>query len=263
MVKLENGANSLRTVASETLWNLSHLKRSIDQKKSIDPFEGQDWLDRFYEGLDGKTPFLGRRIAAGFWFTVYAFEADNQKKVFKIGHKFKPSFGQFDPSSKDYFNHYKENLAIQTEIYQPHLPYLILPQEVGFVQSERRGATVIAEPYIAHRQKVADFRALTPQQQQAIIEEYDIFIALTKTMRKKGKLQPDFVFEKIVRHNNLIIAQMQDGNPHLVLVDNGAIDLTLGAPILNTLATATATFWPTFERTRFENIHKRNGNHHY
>lgn len=257
---------SAKTAVLEVGWNAFHLRRSFEQRSSTDLVKAARWLDLFYEALqdgsngfsiDGEAPTLGQRIAAGFWFTVYSFQTPRETCVLKISHLHAPWYGQFSPASEEFFQEYKKNLAKQKSTYSPRLPHLILPQEVRYAHNGRRGATLIAQPYIPHKRRITDFRALDFHNQERIINEYDTFITLTRELREEG-LQPDLILDRIVRNHNLVIAQMPDG-PHLVLLDNGVIDLTRRAPVLNRLAPFTADL--TGERARLQRIYnERNGN---
>ncbi|GEM_PF-4987668 len=246
-----------RTAALEVGLNVVHLKRSFDQKIHPTGFtEAAQWLKLFYEDRQNEVPALGRLVATGFWFTVYSLETASGSCVFKISHEHAPWSGQLSPASEEFFEQYQTNLAKQRSIYSPRLPHLILPQEARFVDNGRRGATLIAQPHIRHGKRITDFKALALPDQEKIIGEYDAFIALTKRLREEG-LQPDLILDIFVREtHNLVIA---DG-PHLVLLDNGAIDLRREkAPLLNMLAPFTANL--AGERARLQRICDNSNGH--
>ncbi len=269
MTRERLAGGSVLASVKEVGWNALHLRRSVEQK--INPMgadEAVKWLNLFYgargqEGLgefsvDGQVPALGELVAAGFWFTVYSLETARGKCVLKISHEYPPWYGQLSPAGEDFFWHYQENLARQKLVYGSRLPHLILPQEARFVHNGRRGATLIAQPYISHGKRIPDFQALDRPDQEKIIGEYDAFIELTKELRREG-LQPDLVLDRIVRKtHNLVIAQLADG-PHLVLLDNGAINFRFKTPVLNRLAPLTANL--AGERVRLQRMCDNNNGH--
>jgi hypothetical protein len=258
--------HQIRTALAETVWNVSHLKRTLDQKRTVNPKEAKNWLYLFYSAIhqqpnefsfNGEVPKLGSRRASGFWFTVYPFEVSGRKFVLKVGHEFSPVYGQPGPSSQEFFFAYKRNLQRQRETFDPFLPYLIPPQELAFLNDGSRSTTLIAQPDDLHGEKFADFKALSSANQGEILTEYDTFIALSQEMQKTTGLTPDLLFENfMVGMHNLVIGQTTDG-PHLILLDNGLIDTTREAPILNALGRFASTFWPAFEKARMQTIQRR------
>lgn len=268
--EIHTGTNPIKTAVVELGWNICHLKRSIDQKRAIDP-DAENWLALFYDAvhtvpnefsLNGEVPVLKDRRASGFWFSVYSFEVSGRSYVLKIGHEYSPVFGPFDPSSKDFFQAYKEKLQKQRETYPSYLPYLIPIQEVAFLDNGKRTATVVVQPDVPHGEKFADFRRLSHTHQDRILREYDTLIALNRNMRRRTGLVPDLLFEHFLNGtHNLVIGQTPDGS-HLVLLDDDSIDTTRNTPLLNLAAKFAATAWLAYERARFQTIQRRNGNGH-
>jgi len=207
---------------------------------------------------DGEDSIIGPRITSGWWFTVYGFETNNGSWALKIGHKHSPIDGYLAPSDERFTAWYNEGLKRQKEIFSPHLPYLILPQEVAYLSNGEEATTLIVQPYVSHdRNSLKVFKALPPSQQQSVLREYELLIELARGMKQKHGLQIDLFGDIVSRNSNLVIAQC-DGEAHLVLLDNGPIDFRNPAPVVNSLATGVAVLRAHSEKKLFQIIH-RNG----
>lgn len=257
---------TLHTATREVASNVWHLGRTISEKLDTGREKAQSYLDALYEVPNNviftaeNIPTLGPRIASGWWFTVYRYEISGESRVLKIGHKHSPIYGYLDPPDERYPQLYNAVLEAQHKTFDSYLPYLILPQEVVYLSNGQEATTLIDQPYVPHQNNFEAFKELPYDQQEAILGEYELLEHLARNMRKEYGLQVDLFGDVATKTNNLAISKF-GGKAHLVLLDNGPIDLNTPAPAVNSFATFVSVARVAFEKARFERIHMRSVRH--
>lgn len=213
------------------LWN------SFEQRYKTTPEEAQSWLDTALSICrdnnifsDNEEARIEKRVGFGFLTSVFLFNAEGREWVLKIGAKKAPVPGWFDPSTKEYAEWYAGNLGIIQDHFRHRLPNLIpSPQYVMYGTNRHNESTsIVIQPFVSDKIILENTPALPRNGRASILQELQIFYEQFEELYKKWNFIPDFG-----SRDNLVI-KLIDGEYHLVLIDNGMIDLKAVSPVLNT-----------------------------
>lgn len=234
-------AEGAKDALLEIPYAFTHLRKIFKERQPLDPKEAMVWLNLAWKASpknqetifdSEKPPMFKRYLTSGFNASIFVFETSKGEWVLKIGAKISPSIGCFNPSSKNFADWYSYNLNVLDIIFGQRLPYLVpKPQEVLHATNEaKKSTTLIIQPYIKDAIDFRELDRLSPNVYSNISGEFNAFYALCAEMKATYGLWPDLPC--FGRKGNLAVAQI-DGHYHLVLLDNGLIDINTPSPIFN------------------------------
>lgn len=190
--------------------------------------QAQILIDRATKNIPTiSNPQVESHLSNGFESAVFSFTSSDQRWVVKIGHRHSFAAGLAAPSTERFAALQRWNREQLISAFKDNLPHLLpSPYYILSPNQVNHPSTLQITPFI---EKVEP-KTLTLAELQSLKQERQVFENRSRQLEKNRKIVLDLIMP-----SNLIVGRV-DGNPHLVLLDNGVFHLSAPVPMLNLCA---------------------------